>query len=73
MNIKFLRVLGIRSKHPSVVATVDGHLVKWNCRDPWTCDCLTDLDEYECDHIEAIRALLDDRVLTPLQRQAVIL
>ena len=66
MKIKIIRVLGIRSKGPGVLATVDGYLVKWCSRKPWDCECLTELDEYECAHIEAVRELLDDRVLQPL-------
>lgn len=73
MNIKIIRVLGIRSKEPAVIATADGHLVKWNSHRDWDCACLTDLDEFECAHIEAIRDLMDDRVLTPIQRRATIL
>ena len=73
MNVKILRVLGIRAKDPGIIATVDNNLVKWNSRRDWDCACLTDEDEFECEHIEAIRALVDDRVLTPIQRRAVIL
>ncbi|MBX0299398.1 hypothetical protein K2F54_05330 [Cryobacterium sp. 1639] len=73
MKIKFIRIIGARATKPGVVATVDDHLVKWNPSKDWECDCLTDLDEFECDHIEAIRGLLDDRVLTPLRRRGLIL
>ena len=66
MNIKILRVLGIRSKDPGVLATVDGYLVKWSSRRPWDCECLSELDEFECAHIEAVRELLDNRVFQPL-------
>ena len=68
MNIKILRVLGIRSKDPAIIATVDGYLVRWGSRKPWSCDCLTDLDKYECMHIEAVRELMDDRVFQPLKQ-----
>lgn len=73
MNIKIIRVLGIRAKDPAVMATVDGLMVKWNSRRDWDCECLTEADEFECAHIEAIRDLMDDRVLTPIQRRATIL
>jgi|GEM_PF-2605074 len=66
MEVKFIRVLGVRSKDPTVMAIVDGHLVKWSSRRSWDCDCLTEIDEFECEHIEKIRALLDERVLTPV-------
>ena len=66
MNTKILRVLSVRSKDPGVLATVDGYLVKWSSRRPWSCDCLTDLDKYECEHISAIREVMDDRVFQPL-------
>jgi hypothetical protein len=69
VNVKIIRVLGIRSKDPAVMATVDGLMVKWNSRRDWDCECLTEADEYECEHITAIRALLDDRVLTPQNMQ----
>ena len=66
MNVKIIRVLGIRSKGPGVLATVDGYLVKWSSRRPWDCECLSELDEFECAHIEAVRELMDDRVFQPL-------
>lgn len=65
-GVKFIRVLGIRANDPGVLAAVDGSLVKWNSRRGWACDCLTDIDEFECDHIEAVRNMLDDRVMTPI-------
>lgn len=68
-EIKFIRVLGIRANDPGVIATVDGHLVKWNSRRGWDCACLTDIDEYECEHIEIIRDMLDARVTTPIARK----
>lgn len=66
MPIKFLRVLGVRSKDPSVIATVDGFLVKWTNRRDWDCECLSVADRFECEHIETIRNLIDDRVVTPI-------
>jgi hypothetical protein len=65
--IRFLRVQGIRSHQPSVVAIVDDDIrVKWNLKPGWLCDC----DEWHdgndgdtCPHVEAVAALLDPRVL----------
>lgn len=60
--VRFLRVNGIRSHQPAVVAILDGILVKWN-RHGWTCGC----DDWalgdDCQHVDAVAALLDDRVL----------
>lgn len=62
MNVKFLRVLGVRSNEPAVVATVDGALVKWDQRG-WVTDCDCDGDESEsCPHVDAVACLLDPRV-----------
>ena len=66
MNIKIIRALGIRSKDPAIIATVDSYRVRWGSRKPWSCDCLTDLDKYECTHIVAVRELMDARVFQPL-------
>lgn len=62
MTVRFLRVLGTRSRTPAVVALVDGHLVKWNPGPGWVtaCDC-DDLDT--CQHIDAVLDLLDPRVI----------
>ncbi|TFC00257.1 MULTISPECIES: hypothetical protein [unclassified Cryobacterium] len=65
MNVKIIRVAGIRSKSPAVLAVVDGLLVKWGSRRFWSCACLADPDTHECKHIAAVQALLDDRVTTP--------
>lgn len=65
-HIHFLRVLGIRSKDPGVIAIVDSHKVSWSSHRPWDCECLTDDDEFECDHIGTVRDLLDPRVTTPV-------
>jgi succinylarginine dihydrolase len=66
MTVRFLRVLGIRSKEPSVLATVDGEIVRWNSRRSSSCSCL-DLDAATaCPHIELVTDLLDLRVFTPL-------
>ena len=70
MKVEFLRVLGIRSKEASVLATADGHLVTWNPRRGWNCKCLSPLAEFECDHIVEVKAMLDDKVLTPLRSRA---
>lgn len=66
-NIKFLRVLGIRSKDPGVLATVGDELVTWNPRRGWNCRCLTPSDEFECEHIMTVRDLLDMKVMTPIK------
>lgn len=65
-TVRFLRVAGVRSHQPSVVAIVDGIRVKWNLKPGWLCDC----DEWNegedgetCEHVEAVAALLDPRVL----------
>jgi hypothetical protein len=65
MKFDILRVMGIRSKDPVVLVKVDGLLVKWTSRSPWTCECLTDDDDFECIHIETVRGMMDERVLTP--------
>lgn len=65
-TVKFLRVLGLRAKQPSVIATVDGHLVKWR-PDTWTCDC--DEADLDCPHIDAVLDHLDlDRVFAAPRR-----
>jgi hypothetical protein len=65
-TVKFIRVLGTRSRQPSVVAVVDGVRVKWNLNPGWSCDCedwqLGD-DGDSCQHVDAVAELLDDRVL----------
>ena len=66
MSIKIIRALGIRSKDPAIIATVDGYLVKWSSRRPLDCECSSELDESECTHISAVRELMDDRVFQPL-------
>lgn len=60
MRIRFLRVLGVRSKDPSVFAVADGAMVRWDLRRGWTCDCDTEGDE--CTHVDAVDELLDPRV-----------
>ena len=72
MNIKILRVLSIGSKESAILAKVDGFRVTWaphrpgGSLKPWSCDCLTELDKYECEHIVAVRELIDYRVFQPL-------
>lgn len=63
MIIKIVRVLGVRSRGPVIHANVDGLKVLWQPRTGWSCDCLTEADEYLCHHIDAILNLLDPRVL----------
>ncbi|WP_155858705.1 hypothetical protein [Candidatus Blastococcus massiliensis] len=48
---------GRRSSSPSVVATVDDHLVQWR-PSGWLCEC--DVDD--CPHVDAVAELLDPRV-----------
>lgn len=64
MNIKFLRVVSQPDRSPSekqVIAIVDAEfLVKLSIRDGWSCDCTIDGDQ--CDHVDAVEDLLDDRV-----------
>lgn len=67
MNIKVLRVLGIRAKEPGVLVSVGDEMVSWNPRRGWNCKCLSPLDEFECEHIATVRDLLDERVTTPLK------
>lgn len=64
MNVRFLRVNGIRGREPIVQAIVDNLLVKWSPEiDGWDCQCLDPQDEDVCDHINAVADLLDPRVL----------
>ena len=63
MNISILRVVGMRSTSPHVRAEVDEHRVEWSPRKNWTCTCLTEADEFLCEHVDALLALLDPRVL----------
>lgn len=65
-DVRFLRVNGIRSREPSVVAFVDGVRVKWNRRPGWLCDCeewAEGEDGDSCAHVETVASLLDRRVL----------
>ncbi len=61
MTVRFLRVLGVRSDRPTVLAIADGHRVGWDLRRGWTCTCPT--DDAECPHVDLVAALLDPRVL----------
>lgn len=63
MNVRFLRVLGANAQvlKPGIVAVVDDHLVRWNGGD-WTTYCPCPEGE-ACPHLDAVLALLDDRVL----------
>ena len=71
-DIKFIRVLGARANHPAVLALVDGNRVRWEDK-VWGCTCLTELDEYECDHITVVRSMLDPRVENGTPRRGIIL
>lgn len=61
MKISILRVLGIRSSTPAILARVDEHRVDWNPHRGWTCTCDTEGDE--CAHVDAIADLIDPRVV----------
>ena len=64
-TVRFIRVTGIRSHQPAVVAIVDGIRVKWN-PSGWQCDCDTwqeGTGDDSCEHVDAVLPLLDDRVL----------
>ena len=61
MNIQILRVLGIRSRTPTVLAIVDGYAVRWQPGDDWSCEC-DELTYPSCPHIPAIENILDPRV-----------
>lgn len=61
MKIKFLRVLGTRAQHPTVLAIADGYAVRWDPKNDWSCTC-DELTHPECPHIPAIEHLLDTRV-----------
>ena len=66
MTIRFLRVQGIRSHAPAVLAFVDGIRVKWRTSTGWTCDCdgwQEGAEGDDCQHVAAVADLLDDRVL----------
>ena len=63
MIIKILAVHGVRSHCPVVLAAIDGHFVKWNARDGWSCDCIIEPDELTCPHVSIMAEMLDDKVL----------
>jgi len=71
MTIKILRILGIRSKSPVVLATVDGFAVRWQPREGWSCEC-DEVTFPDCPHIPAMKGLLDPRVLTSPPRSGVV-
>lgn len=62
MKVQFLRVLGARSRTPTVIAVADSHVVRWRPRDGWSCDC-DEIEHPDCPHIPAVEQLLDPRVL----------
>ena len=40
IKIQFLRVLGTRAQHPTVLAIADGtYAVRWNPKEDWSCTC----------------------------------
>jgi hypothetical protein len=61
--VQFLRVLSIRSKNPSVMATVDDRLVRWNNRRGWDYGST-------CAHISVVSSLIDPVVFTPISGRA---
>ncbi len=61
MKIKFLRVLGTRAQHPTVLAIADNHVVRWSPGDGWSCDC-DEVEHPSCPHIPSVEDLLDPRV-----------
>lgn len=64
-QVRFLRIVGIRSSRPQILAAVDDVAwVEWNPRRQWTCTC-TAPDGAFCDHVDAVVELLDPRVTTP--------
>lgn len=67
MNVRILRVTGIRSTRPSVLAFVDGHRVRWR-RSGWDCSC----PDPNCGHVDDLADLLDERVLTDRRTAAVL-
>ncbi len=58
-GVRFMRVLGVRAKEPSIVAFVDGHRVRWTLAG-WECTCPTPGDA-ACGHIDAVADLIDPR------------
>lgn len=60
MTVRFLRVSGVRSTDPVVLAIVEEYLVRWRA-DGWTCECAAEGDT--CSHVDAVAGLLDERVL----------
>ncbi|UXA10373.1 hypothetical protein KXD97_19815 [Mycobacterium sp. SMC-8] len=67
MKIRFLRVLGSRAQHPTVLAIADDYAVRWDPKDDWSCTC-DELTFPECPHVDAVEALLDPRVTGPKKK-----
>ncbi len=61
MKIQILRVLGVRSRTPTVLVIVDDYAVRWSPGDGWSCVC-DELSFPECPHIPAVENILDPRV-----------
>lgn len=57
MSVRILRVIGVRSTSPGVLAIVDGNRVRWDGR-RWSCAC----PDPACQHVDAVADLLDPRV-----------
>ena len=63
MKVRFMRVLGVRSAAPQVLAYCDDLAVRWEpILGGWSCSCTS--TARTCGHIETITELLDPRVLT---------
>ena len=64
--VRFLRVTTINEPTPDrdnlVLALASGELVKFSRRDGWTCQ-QHGRPEHGCHHVDAVIALLDDRVM----------
>lgn len=60
-GVRIMRVLGSNSRRPDILATVDGHRVRWR-PDGWDCTCTTPGDD-PCPHIDAVANLIDPRIL----------
>ncbi len=62
-SVAFLRILSHRTRQPVVLAVVeDEHLVRWQPRGGWTCDC-PQPEGTSCEHVNRVAALLHPNVL----------
>ncbi len=58
MIVHVLRCISTRSRHPQVLAFVDGWRVGWTPADGWGCAC----GGPGCPHVPAVQGVLDPRV-----------